>query len=285
MPSPTPNDIRFARVAALADADTDAPMDVAARESAAADAGGQEALDQRITEQNRLREACSRVMDSPAHRCPDALRAQLTQAHTPPPAVIGRIMPSRWIGAVAAAALIAVSTVAVVGALKTLRPGPQATSMSIVQVINTDQAARFDRRHEVCGSDPSALFQNQLFPETLAGLKNGLTDVLDGSLDSVQLDLSALGYRYRGAGHCTVPGSGAVHVVYGNDQGQALSLWLRPDDGRLDLAQGQVYGPPADGPQAGRIMVWRENGMVLYLVGDLSEDVEQARPQLALHPA
>lgn len=285
MPSHTPNDIRFARLAALADADTDAPLDVAARESAAADTGGQEALDQRIAEQQHLREACSRVMDSAAHRCPDLLRAQLTQAHTPPPAVIGRIVPSRWIGAVAAAALIAVSTVAVVGALKTLRTGPHIPSMSIVQAINTNQAAQFARRHDVCGSNPSELFQNELFPKTLEGLNNGITDVIGGNLGSVQLDLSALGYRYRGTGHCPVPGPGAVHVVYSNDQGKALSLWLRPDDGLLDLADGQVYGPPADGPQGGRIMVWRQGDMVLYLVGDLPEDVEQARPQFTLHPA
>lgn len=292
---PAPRDVGFARLAALTDADPDATLDASARDAAAVDAGGDAALDERIAEQERLRGACARAMDGPEHRCPDELRARLTaataepaRAAEPPPApqVAGRIGPRRWVGALAAAALIAVSTVAVVGTLRTLRPGPTPTGVAgVVQVLNDGQAAAFDGRHRVCGSDPTTLFQTERFPETLDGLDARLTDVIDASLGLARLDLSSLGFRYRGAGHCNVPGPGAVHVVYRNDTGQALSLWLRPDDGGLNLEPGRLYGPPADGPQAGRILVWRDGDVVLYLVGDLPGDVERAQPQLALHPA
>ena len=289
MSTPTPNEIRFARLSAITDADPDVAVDASLRDAATVDAGGDSARHARSAEQARLREACGRVMDSPEHRCPEGLRTQITAgiatddapAQTLPPVVAGRIGPGRWVGAVAAAALIAISTVAVVGTLKTLRPGPQSVgNASVAQVLNTSQAAAFDSRHGVCGANPTTLVGSESFPKTV----DGLADVIDAGLDSAKLDLSDIGFRYRAAGHCVVPGPGAVHVVYGNDAGQALSLWLRPHDGKLDLKAGQVYGPPADGPQAGRIRVWRNGDMVFYLVGDLPEDVEQAQPQLALNP-
>jgi|GEM_PF-2949602 len=295
MSTPCPDDLRYARLAALADADPDAVLDTSAQDAVARDAGGGAALGERIGEQERLRRACARAMDGPGHRCPDDLRARLTTAAaeptvtagpTPAPRVTGRTIARRWVGALAAAALIAVSTVAVVGTLKTLRGGtPPSAIADVLPVLDRGQAESFDRRHRVCGSDPAALFQHDRFPETLDGLDQRLTEVIDASLGSARLDLSGLGFRYRGAGFCHVPGPDAVHVVYDNDAGQSLSLWLRYDDGRLGLEPGRLYGPPADSPQAGRIRVWRDGDVILYLVGDLPGDVEAARPLLALHPA
>ena len=294
-------------MAALTDGDPDATLDAAGRDAARADAGGDDALAARIAEQQKLREACARAVDSPAHRCPDELRARLTaslaesapdagsdsasnpapEAEPVPalPAVAGRIGPRRWIGAFAAAALIAISTVAVVGVLRTLPTGPSGDgSAAIVQVLNATQANAFDARHRICGDDPSRLFQKDTFPQSLDGLDDRLTETIDASLGSARLDLSGLGYHYAGAGDCHVPGPGAVHIVYRNEAGKALSLWLRRDDGKLNLKPGQIYGPPANSPQAGHLLVWLDGDVVLYLVGDLPEDVEGARPELALHP-
>ena len=187
MSTPTPDDLRFARLAALTDGDPDAALDAAGRDAARADAGGDEALAARIAEQRELREACARAVDSPAHHCPDELRVRLTaalvdleqptgsdsasdpapQAESTPvlPAVAGRIGPGRWIGAFAAAALIAVSTVAVVGVLKTLpTDSSQVGSAAVVQVLNATQAQAFDTRHRLCGDDPSNLFNRRGLP-------------------------------------------------------------------------------------------------------------------------
>ena len=307
MSTPTPDDLRFARLAALTDGDPDAALDDVGRDAARVDAGGDDALAARIAEQQKLREACARAVDSPAHRCPDELRARLiatldesepaagSDAATDPatpaepipalPAVAGRIGPGRWIGAVAAAALIAVSTVAVVGVLKNLPPDAnQVASANIVQVLNATQADALDASHQMCGHDPTQLAQHDAFPQSLNQLDERLVETIDGSLGSARLDLSGLGYHYVAAGNCDIPGPNAVHVVYRNDAGKTLSLWLRRDDGKLTLKPGQIYGPPADSPQAGRLLIWLDGDVVFYLVGDLPGDVQAARPQLELRP-
>ena len=131
---------------------------------------------------------------------------------------------------------------------------------------------------------PAISSTDEAYPESLDGLDDRLTQTIDAGLGSARLDLSDLGYHYVAAGDCHVPGSGAVHIVYRNDAGKALSLWLRHDDGTLNLEPGQIYGPPADSPQAGRLLVWLDGDVVVYLAGDLPGDVEEARPELSLHP-
>ncbi len=291
MPSPTSAELRFARLAALTDADADTILGQASRDVAAADAGGTEALGKRVAEQHQLQAACSRIMKNQANGCPDFLRTQIIAAIDNPtstsvePVIAGRIAPHRWVGAVAAAALIAVSTMSVVGTLRTLRTAPETVLLSLSQVLNPKQITNLDLRHGICGEDPSALVGNSEFPRNVAGLNRHLGESLDMDAEGLRLDLSDIGFHYRGAGHCIAPGPGAVHLVYGNNSGQSLSLWLRTDDGTLSLDEEFVYGAPADSPHSGRLRVWREGNMLLYVVGDRAEDVQNTVPQLALHPA
>ena len=306
---PTPDDLRFARLAALADGDSAAELDAAGLNAARTDAGGDDALAARIAEQQQLRAACRRIMGEAEVRCPDELRSRLIATLPGPdqglseqsgpsagdpsggeptestPAVAGRIGPGRWVGVFAAAALIAISTVAVVGTLYTLRPGPlPAGAASIVQVIDDGQARLFEFEHQRCGTDPTQLDNFERFPKKLGELDEQLAEIIDANLGSARLDLSGLGYHYAGAGDCVVPGSGAVHIVYRNDAGDALSLWLRADDGRLQLEPGRLYGPPKDSLQDGRILIWKDGNVVFYLVGDLHDAVERAQSELALYP-
>ena len=287
----TPTDaLHFARLAALSDRDPDAVLSDAELDDLRTVAGGETALADRIEEQSRLRNACASTMDRPEHRCPADLRDKLTAltagSDTEAPAVAGRIGLPRWLAPLAAAAVLAIGTVTAVQVIQSVRstttplgPGAPLTLVGIDQT----QANLFQARHDACSDDlDQELMGVAEFPTSLDELDNRLATAVESSLGRAHLDLSTLGFKYLGAGYCHVPGPESIHMVYGNDQGHHLSLWVRADDGRLTVEPGKLYGPPADSPQAGRLVIWRDGDVIFYLFGDLPTDVEQARPQITL---
>ena len=160
MSTPTPDDLRYAKLAAHADGHA---LNDAALDELQAIAGGEAALARRIDEQKHLQAACARAMNGPEHRCPDDLRTQITAstdntAHTSRPAVAGQIKAStslpRWIAPLAAAAVIALGTVTAVQFLRgsnTPQPNPAS---AIIQHIKQPLAQQFDSRHRFAQTTP-----------------------------------------------------------------------------------------------------------------------------------
>ncbi|MEM7626014.1 MAG: hypothetical protein AAF333_10340 [Planctomycetota bacterium] len=265
----------------------------------------------RVLHQQQLRQACGRVMGDPAVKCPVALRQQIEEMAeaalreegeagngesrsnggdssgsgdlTPKPGYDDRhdspvlATIGRWVAPLAVAALLAI--VGVVG-LNVFR---SATSGGYTAdgLISASLAERFGDRHASCTLGEIAPYKADLFPTDIDQLDESLAQHVGQELDGAALDLSSLGYDYQVAGVCPIPGDNAVHVIYENEGGNTLSLWIKAYNGKPTLDPGVPYIPPQD--HSGRpMMVWREADMVFYLVGDAMDDVKKAQPAIRL---
>lgn len=263
-----------------------------------------------IAEHHQLKRSVSEAMTGQAMACPDALAARLhamalTQdaqggvasdladsslslaasaqsdlpATRPAPAyhgtpVLARI--GRWAPAAVAAVLLLAATVMFMQA----GGSGAGSSAGVASLLSVKDVERFDSRHAQCAADPQTLHRYNDFgkPGELEQLPIKLGDYFKTSPDGMQLNLSGVGYDYQLTGLCALPGKGAVHIVYRHhDQpGRAISLWLAPDDGRLDnIDPDRVYveaGKTLDHP----VIVWRSGGLIYYLLGDSLEDAHHA---------
>lgn len=256
---------------------------------------------QRIACLQQLKQATGQAMDAPEMKCPDALAAKLramgvadvqaqgaqeasptTRGYTGPP-VIGRVGSfARWMPSAVAAVLLVAATVVF---MLSSGNGPGASG-SMSSLLTVSQVNQFDKRHDACAAKPDILKNNKDFgaANDLTELPGKLGSYFKTSTNGMTLDLSAIGYQYELTGACSLPGSGAVHIVYHHNEtpDRSISLWLSPDDGRLDsLEKDRVYveaGKTLDRP----VIVWRGGGMIYYLVGDSLQDAHQAVQ--VLHP-
>lgn len=291
---------------AFADGELDVEQNLRVLEQMAMDP----ANTKRVLHQQQLRQACARAMGDPAVKCPDALRQQIAEmgvaaeedgsgnverrqeagtgfsssgdltpaANTdhrrdrPVLATIGR-----WVAPLAAAALLAIVGVVGLSAYRNLAGGGYTAD----GLISASLAEKFGSRHVSCSLGESSPADTELFPAELDQLDESLAQHVGQELDGAALDLSSLGYDYQVAGICPIPGDNAVHVIYKNPNGNALSLWIKAYDGKPTLDPGVAYVPPAE--HSGRpMMVWREADMVFYLVGDAMDDVKKAQPAIHL---
>ncbi|MFI4861211.1 MAG: hypothetical protein ACIAXF_11070 [Phycisphaerales bacterium JB063] len=289
-PSTTPE-----MLAALADGELDLRNCPDAIAKLAADPQGA----QRIAFQQQLCRSVASAMDGPSMRCPDALRAQVMQlvdrespaatptnaaaaspAPAPRPAPTPRQSPvlaqiGRWAPtAVAAVMLIAATAVF----FSTSRPGMPGSAASPVLDVSTVQM--FANRHMACAGDPDdQLHNNERFGKDIQQLPGKISDYFHHRVDGVSLDLSTIRYDYQLAGACSIPGSGGVHLVYRHHDSpdRAMSLWIVPADPALadDMQQGRVYVETADGLDH-PVILWVDQGLMFYLVGDSLEDVQHA---------
>ncbi|MEM9420041.1 MAG: hypothetical protein AAGA25_13460 [Planctomycetota bacterium] len=248
----------------------------------------------RVLHQQQLKKACGRAMDSQAMRCPDALRekicamaeehsatespasSQLAESQAYDNPVIGRI--GNWIAPIAVAATL------FIGALVALNVMNNNRGYSPDGILTASLANTFGERHLKCAAGKSSPYDTELFPAEVALLDDSLVQHVGQELDGAALDLSTLGYEYKVAGFCPIPGDKSVHVMYENPAGQMLSLWIKTYDGKPTLDPGVPYIPPQDHTEQ-PMMVWREGDMVFYLVGDTMDDVKQAQPAIHLASA
>ena len=83
-------------------------------------------------------------------------------------------------------------------------------------------------------------------------------------------DLSRMGYQFAGCGPCRIPGGKTAHLLYRPADGQGrgtLSLFVQRDEGQLKVDGGKVY-LSRDASDGTEMIVWREGGVVYYLVGE-----------------
>jgi len=283
-------------IAALADGELDLRSNPEALAQIAQDAQAAS----KIANHQQFKQACAKAMDGPEMACPADLAAQLralgveepSQAdaststpatiattgsgyHGPP--VLARI--GRWVPAAVAAVLLIAATVMFMQA-GTNGPG----SSSVASLLSVNDVERFDSRHFTCAEKPDVLHDHDAFgdPGDLEKLPVKLGDYFKTSADGMKLNLSGVGYEYQLTGVCGIPGSGSVHIVYRHQDtpDRAISLWLAPDDGRLNnIEPGRVYveaGKTLDHP----VIVWRHGGLIYYLVGDSLEDCDKAVKEL-----
>lgn len=275
---------------AFADGELDAQQNLRVLEQMAADPTNTK----RVLHQQQLKQACNRVMDSPEMRCPDALREKIAAMSDLAPGSNNQNAPSaapslavggddnpvlarigRWVAPLAVAATL------FIGALVALNVMNNSGGYTSDGLITASLAQTFGERHVKCAVGQSAPYDTQLFPADIEQLDQSLVQHVGQEMSGAALDLSTLGYDYKLAGFCPLPGGESVHVMYENPGGQTLSLWIKPYDGQPTLDPGVPYIPPHD-HTAQPMMVWREGNMVFYLVGDTMDDVKQAQPAIHL---
>lgn len=261
----------------------------------------------RVASQQQLKEACVKAMDGPTMRCPDSLAKTLrelafaggdvddragakpvglsvqpalsrgvagSEVREVEPAVIARI--GRWLPTAAAAVLLIAA-----GALfmqNSTRGGGMNTQAAAF--LSVDQIDRFTGRHGDCALKPEILKQSDRFvaPGALDQLPGKLGSYFQTSTDGMRLSLDGMGYDYQLAGACTLPGEGAVHVVYKNrhDTSRSISLWVLPTgEQHAGLEPGRVYVEAGSDSQQ-QILFWREGGLLYHLFGDSIEDANKA---------
>jgi len=279
-------------VAAFADGELDVEQNLELLEHMAMDPE----TTRRVMHQQQLRQAVDRAMSAEPGPAPAALRDRITAlAQDPdaggtgpeaasPPGILGRIgrgmMPFGLAAALVLAVLLGIQL------SESTDPGARPQEVAgptggIARVLPASEFTEFSRRHVVCSRKLTRLDDSIRFPDQLTALPGPLGDYL--GLDAPAPDLSALGYRFAGAGPCPVPGDRAAHLLYRADEKSgrqdAISLWLKPWTGEPTIEAGRVHTVAGE-DAAHPMLVWRRNGLVYYLVGDGMERVNEARDQI-----
>lgn len=174
----------------------------------------------------------------------------------------------RWFPSAIAAILL----LGVLVAVMNLNISPVADTA--VTLVSNQKVQALASRHETCAKNPEELYNDPNLPETLEELPPVLSSRFSQGVPA--LDLSAAGYTFERIGTCTIPGRDALHLIYrstqsgDNDDGNdAVSLWIRPDEGKLQIAEEVIYFyPDSDHP----LLVWRAGGMLYYLMSDNNKD-------------
>lgn len=240
---------------------------------------------QRVMHQQQLRQAVDRVVRANTPQTPAELVAKvsrLAEAEAQAPArqesrndaPAGRSASIlRRLGPLSLAAVLMMA--AALFWASTSGPG---TSVSGHDFLPVQQVRLFAKRHVSCTRMLEALMHIERFPQDVQTLPVAVGDFLGERLSAgMSLDLNGLGYQFAGAGECMVPGKDSVHLIYhalpGSDRNDTLSLWMKADHGKLDIAPGKIHA--ANGPDAAHpILVWRDGGVIYYLVGDSAQHTE-----------
>jgi len=254
----------------------------------------------RLAYEQRLRRGCARVMDGPEMKCPNELAGKLLglaageadaakpapasaaapkQASYAGPPVIARI--GRWVPAAVAAVLLLAAGVLFnqANSASTVGLNPQAAAF-----LSTNQIQTLTSRHIDCAERPDRLKNPNQFGDTqdFEQLPGKLRDYFNTDANNLALNLHGIGYDYQLAGTCSLPGSGAVHIVYRKHDNpeKSISLWIVPaKPAHRELAEGRVYTEVGD-DLLRPVIFWRKDGLLYYLVGDSIEDCDKAVQQL-----
>lgn len=252
---------------------------------------------QRIEFEQRLRAACCDCF-SGQQTCPDELRrsvekmlgsagsSEISRAHpaTDPERLAPMTRkPSFWNGG-AVARGVAMAAVLVLAVTLAFQVGQRSGMLggSGSQVLLAARATEFvEREHLKCelltNPDVAAKFTAttpeelpQAF-EAVMGRTVSLDDII-AHADSIQ---------FVDAGKCGVPGAGkSLHIRMSTlDQGapHTASLFVQEDRGGLQLEEGKSYHVAGgDGMDKPCVFVWKNNGMLFWLVCD-RDDAQQVR--------
>lgn len=252
----------------------------------------------RLAYEQKLKQCCCRVMDGPEMKCPNELAGKLLgmaageSSATKPttvaaaaakpapyvgPPVIAKI--GRWVPTAVAAVLLVAA-----GVLFNQANNASTSGNGADVFLTSDQIKGFTGRHFDCAERPDRLKNPTQFGESkdFEQLPGKLRDYFHTNADSLSLNLNGIGYDYQLTGTCSLPGSGAVHIIYHkhNDPSRSISLWIVPAKAdHRHLKEDRVYAEVGDNLLR-PVIFWRNNGLLYYLVGDSIEDCDKAVQEL-----
>lgn len=184
----------------------------------------------------------------------------------------------RWTPAAAALVLF-------VSSLFVLQMRPVPTELRREFAMPVAQIDQFANRHSDCSRDRKRLVDIESYSSDLKKVPAELAKVL-GTQNLPGLDLKeATGFDFKGMGNCSLPGKGAVHLVYsrprpstdanaGTEEG--LSLWMAPYIGSPVIDPGYLYTAKRNQSDENPILVWRQKQVIYYLVGESNKSTEEA---------
>ena len=250
----------------------------------------------RLAYEQRLKEACCKAMDGPEMKCPNELAGKLLamagdgtaaktsqpdqnqQAPYAGPPVIAKI--GRWVPAAIAAVLLLAAGVLFNQASNT--PTDTLDPTTLVS-LDAQKIKDLTGRHFDCAERPDRLKNpDQFGGDNVEQLPGKLSDYFDTKADQLSLNLDGIGYDYQLTGTCSMPGSGAVHIVYHKQDNpeKSISVWIVPTKPEHEkLEEGRVYTEVGD-DLLKPVIFWRDGGLLYYLVGDSIEDCDKAVQQL-----
>lgn len=253
----------------------------------------------RLAYEQKLKQSCARVMDGPEMKCPNELAGKVLgmaagesnaakpafapaptatkQAPYVGPPVIAKI--GRWVPAAIAAVLLLAAGVL----FNQASTGGTGIGTSAVANLSPQDIKNFTGRHFDCAERPDRLKNPDQFGGTdFEQLPGKLRDYFKTDADKLSLNLDGIGYDYQLTGTCSLPGSGAVHIVYHKQDNpdKSISVWIVPTSDRHEkLEEGRVYSEVGD-DLLRPVIFWRDGGLLYYLVGDSIEDCDKAVQQL-----
>ena len=243
----------------------------------------------RLAYEQRLKQACSKAMNGPEMKCPNELAGKLLAmagdggskkqakqtAYVGPP-VIARI--GRWVPAAVAAVLLVAA-----GVLFSQANNAPSFNTQAVSFLEPGQIKNLTGRHFDCAERPDRLKNpDQFGGSDFEQLPGKLSDYFNTQANTLSLNLDGIGYDYQLAGTCSLPGSGAVHIIYHkhNDPTRSISVWIVPaNDMHGKLQEGRVYAEVGE-DLLRPVIFWRKSGLLYYVVGDSIEDCDKAVQQL-----
>ncbi len=147
-------------------------------------------------------------------------------------------------------------------------------------LMETGRVSRMGTRHESCSSKIDNLYRADDFSTVLTEVPAKIAKYLGPQINVSLPDLTELGYKYRGAGACSLPGGKAVHLVYrpidSAIRSDSLSLWIRSDEAKeVGIEEGKLHTVTPEG-SVHPVFVWRRGSAVYYLVGERSSLMKEA---------
>lgn len=246
---------------------------------------------QRLAYEQQLKQACAKAMNGPEMKCPNELAGKVlalagdgaSKQQTQPavyagPSVIARI--GRWVPTAVAAVLLVAA-----GVLFSQASNTPVNSSAPAILVDLDQQKlkQLTGRHFDCAERPDRLKNpDQFGGEDFEQLPGKLSDYFDTQANKLSLNLGGIGYDYQLTGTCSMPGSGAVHIVYHKHDNpeKSISVWIvpaKPDHDQLE--EGRIYAEVGE-DLLRPVIFWRDGGLLYYLVGDSIEDCNKAVQQL-----
>lgn len=249
----------------------------------------------RVMHQQQLRQAVDRTIRHQTPTTPEALKQQIQKLMADTPAtgqatargetgraqgasVLARI--GRWTPLAAAALFFMAALVVLNTAGRDSLPGIGQIAQDLV---SKSQYSIFVKRHLGCSRMIDKLHHMELFPQDLKALPASLATFLGGQA-TPGLDLSSIGYEFYAVGECNVPGDQSVHLIYhakddpaGHD---ALSLWVRRYGGSPAIEPDRAFYVETGGSNP--LVVWRQGGMIYYLMGNSLANTDRAVQRLRL---